>query len=95
MRTSRGACAVAAKHLVIVESPAKAKTIQSYLGPDYAVTASVGHIRDLPVRASDLPAEYKGLPWAKLGVNTDNDFEAIYVVDADKLARVAGDDAKL
>ena len=80
---------MAAKHLVIVESPAKAKTIQSYLGPDYAVTASVGHIRDLPVRASDLPAEYKGLSWAKLGVNTDNDFEAIYVVDADKKARIS------
>ena len=79
---------MAAKHLVIVESPAKAKTIQSYLGPDYAVTASVGHIRDLPVRAGDVPAEYKGLPWARLGVNTEGEFEAIYVVDADKKARI-------
>ena len=64
---------MAAKHLVIVESPAKAKTIQGYLGNDYLVTASVGHIRDLPVRASEIPAEYKGLPWARLGVNTDGD----------------------
>ena len=80
---------MAAKHLVIVESPAKAKTIQSYLGADYAVTASVGHIRDLPVRAGDVPAEYKGLPWARLGVNTEGEFEAIYVIDADKKARIA------
>ena len=80
---------MAGKHLVIVESPAKAKTIQGYLGADYTVTASVGHIRDLPVRASDLPAEYKGLPWARLGVNTDGEYEAIYVVDADKKSRIA------
>ena len=80
---------MAAKHLVIVESPAKAKTIQSYLGPDYAVTASVGHIRDLPVRASEVPAEFKGLPWSRLGVNTDGEFEPIYVVDADKKSRIA------
>lgn len=79
---------MAGKHLVIVESPAKAKTIQGYLGPDYTVTASVGHIRDLPVRASDIPAEYKGLPWARLGVNTEGEYEAIYVVDADKKARI-------
>ena len=79
---------MAAKHLVIVESPAKAKTIQSYLGPDYTVTASVGHIRDLPVRAGDVPAEFKGLPWSRLGVNTDGEFEAIYVIDADKKARI-------
>lgn len=80
---------MAGKHLVIVESPAKAKTIQGYLGADYTVTASVGHIRDLPVRASDLPAEYKGLPWARLGVNTDGEYEAVYVIDADKKSRIA------
>ena len=80
---------MAGKHLVIVESPAKAKTIQGYLGPDYTVTASVGHIRDLPDRASDIPAEFKGLPWARLGVNTDSEYEAIYVVDADKKSRIA------
>ena len=80
---------MAGKHLVIVESPAKAKTIQGYLGSDYTVTASVGHIRDLPVRAGDIPAEFKGLPWARLGVNTDGAYEAIYVVDADKKARIA------
>ncbi len=79
---------MAAKHLVIVESPAKAKTIQGYLGPDYLVTASVGHIRDLPKKAGDVPAEYKGVPWAKLGVNIEGEFEAIYVVDADKKSRI-------
>ncbi len=79
---------MAAKHLVIVESPAKAKTIQSYLGPDYAVTASVGHIRDLPERASQVPAEFKALPWARLGVNTDGAFETIYVVDDNKKSRI-------
>ncbi len=80
---------MAAKHLVIVESPAKAKTIQGYLGPDYVVTASVGHIRDLPVRASQIPAEFKGLPWARLGVNTDGEYEAIYVVDDNKKSRIS------
>ena len=64
--------------LVIVESPAKAKTIQGYLGPGYDVEASVGHIRDLPKRAADIPAKYKGQAWAKLGVNVDEGFEPLY-----------------
>ncbi len=77
------------RRLVIVESPSKAKTIQGYLGPDYVVEASVGHIRDLPKRATDVPAEHKGKPWARLGVDIDNDFAPVYVVDADKKAKVA------
>ena len=60
--------------LVIVESPAKAKTISGYLGPGYVVEASFGHVRDLPRNAADVPAKYKGEPWARLGVDVDNDF---------------------
>ncbi len=77
-----------ARRLVIVESPAKAKTIQGYLGDGFEVTASVGHIRDLPDRAADIPAKYKSEPWARLGVDIENDFAPIYVVNADKKARV-------
>jgi DNA topoisomerase-1 len=75
--------------LVIVESPAKAKTIKGYLGPGYVVEASVGHIRDLPNGAAEVPAAYEGQPWARLGVNVDADFQPIYVVNADKKAQVA------
>jgi DNA topoisomerase I len=74
---------------VIVESPAKAKTIKGYLGPGYTVEASVGHIRDLPTRAADIPAAQKGQPWARLGVNVESQFEPLYVVDADKRSKVA------
>jgi DNA topoisomerase-1 len=66
--------------LVIVESPAKAKTIEKYLPDGYRVLASLGHVRDLPDNASQMPAEHKKKPWAKLGVNTENGFEAFYVV---------------
>ncbi|MFF7192098.1 type I DNA topoisomerase [Streptomyces sp. NPDC008079] len=76
------------QRLVIVESPAKAKTIKGYLGPGYVVEASVGHIRDLPNGAAEVPAEFKGQPWARLGVNVDSDFQPIYVVNADKKAQV-------
>ena len=72
----------------IVESPAKAKTIQGYLGDGYEVTASVGHIRDLPDKAADIPAKYKSEPWSRLGVDIENNFAPIYVVNADKRARV-------
>ncbi|UGQ09109.1 type I DNA topoisomerase [Yinghuangia sp. ASG 101] len=75
--------------LVIVESPAKAKTIKGYLGPGYVVEASVGHIRDLPNGAAEVPAAYEGQPWARLGVNVDADFEPIYVVNSDKRQQVA------
>ena len=70
--------------LVIVESPAKAKTIAGYLGEGFVVESSIGHVRDLPMRASDVPAAYKGEPWAKTGVDVDNDFKPLYVVNADK-----------
>ncbi|MEV6318025.1 type I DNA topoisomerase [Streptomyces sp. NPDC051776] len=77
------------RRLVIVESPAKAKTIKGYLGPGYVVEASVGHIRDLPNGAAEVPAKYKGESWARLGVNVDQDFEPIYVVNADKKSQVS------
>ena len=83
------------KTLVIVESATKAKKIQKYLGNDYIVEASVGHIRDLPGRAADIPAKYKKEPWAKLGVNPESGFEAIYVVSPDKKKKVADLKAKL
>src|SRR4051812_11002921 len=70
--------------LVIVESPAKAKTIAGYLGPGYVVESSIGHIRDLPKDASDVPAAIKGEKWARLGVDVENDFTPYYVVARDK-----------
>ncbi|SQG63873.1 DNA topoisomerase I subunit omega [Corynebacterium renale] len=83
------------KRLVIVESATKAKKIQPYLGDDYIVEASVGHIRDLPRGAADVPAKYKKEPWARLGVNTDKDFEPLYVVSPDKKKKVADLKSKL
>ncbi|MGW0040755.1 type I DNA topoisomerase [Rhodococcus sp. NPDC003348] len=76
------------RRLVIVESPTKARKIAPYLGKDYVVEASVGHIRDLPRGAADVPAKYKGEPWARLGVNVDQDFEPLYVVSPDKKSKV-------
>jgi DNA topoisomerase I len=78
-----------ASPLVIVESPAKARTIAGYLGGDYVVESSVGHIRDLPQNAADVPAAYKGEPWARLGVDTENDFKPLYVVNKGKKDVVA------
>ncbi|MBW8487276.1 type I DNA topoisomerase [Actinomadura parmotrematis] len=75
--------------LVIVESPAKAKTIAGYLGRGYIVESSIGHIRDLPGSASEVPAKYKGESWAKLGVNVEHGFEPLYVVNTDKRQQVA------
>ncbi len=77
------------KRLVIVESPAKAKTIAGYLGKDFVVESSVGHIRDLPERAADIPEEYKKQAWARLGVNVDEGFEPLYIVDPDKRKKVS------
>src|SRR5215213_2717417 len=77
------------KKLVIVESPAKAKTIAGYLGGDFVVESSIGHIRDLPNRASEIPEKLKKEPWARLGVDVEHDFDPLYVVDADKKQRVA------
>src|SRR6266545_3901271 len=77
------------RKLVIVESPAKAKTIAGYLGPGFDVASSIGHIRDLPERAADIPEKYKKEPWARLGVDVERDFEPLYVVSADKKAQVS------
>jgi DNA topoisomerase-1 len=77
------------KALVIVESPAKARTIGPMLGPDFIVESSVGHIRDLPRAADEVPTAYKGEAWARLGVDVDNGFKPLYVVSPDKKAVVA------
>src|SRR3954468_12558903 len=74
----------AAHKLVIVESPAKAKTIAGYLGRGYVVESSIGHIRDLPQSAAEVPAKIKGEPWARLGVDVEHDFTPYYVVSRDK-----------
>src|SRR6187431_3517405 len=74
--------------LVIVESPAKARTLSRFLGNKYRVEASYGHIRDLPESAAEVPAEIKGKSWGRLGVDTDGDFTPYYVVPADKKKNV-------
>ena len=76
------------RRLVIVESPTKARKIAGYLGPNYIVESSRGHIRDLPRVAADVPSKFKSEPWARLGVNVDHDFEPLYVVSPDKKATV-------
>src|SRR6266446_5289372 len=75
--------------LVIVESPSKARTIAGYLGQGYVVESSVGHIRDMPDRAAEIPAKYRGEPWARLGVDVDHNFEPLFVVHSDKKQQVA------
>src|SRR4051794_14984452 len=77
------------RRLVIVESPAKARTIAGYLGPGFVVESSIGHVRDLPERAADIPAKLKKEPWARLGVDTEHEFRPLYVVDPDKKHVVA------
>ena len=77
------------RRLVIVESPTKARKIASYLGSNYIVESSRGHIRDLPRGAADVPAKYKSEPWARLGVNVDADFEPLYIVSPEKKSTVA------
>ncbi|WP_078324450.1 type I DNA topoisomerase [Mycobacteroides salmoniphilum] len=76
------------RRLVIVESPTKARKIAGYLGDGYVVESSRGHIRDLPRAAADVPAKYKSEPWARLGVNVDQDFEPLYIVSPDKKGTV-------
>ncbi len=78
-----------AHKLVIVESPAKARTIGGYLGPGYVVESSIGHIRDLPNSAADTPAKIKDKPWGRLAVDVENGFEPYYVVPRDKKAHIA------
>ena len=75
--------------LVIVESPAKARTIAGYLGRGYVVESSIGHIRDMPDKAAEIPQKYRGEPWARLGVDVDHDFQALYVVPGDKKQQVS------
>ena len=76
------------KPLVIVESPAKAKTIARFLGPGYLVESSIGHIRDLPRSAAEVPAAYRGEPWSRLGVDVDNGFKPLYVIAPEKQDQV-------
>ena len=76
------------RRLVIVESPTKARKIAGYLGRNYIVESSRGHIRDLPKGAADVPAKFKTEKWARLGVNVDHDFEPLYVVSPDKKGTV-------
>ncbi|HMQ14596.1 MAG TPA: type I DNA topoisomerase [Phycisphaerae bacterium] len=76
------------KALVIVESPAKARTIGKFLGSGFVVESSIGHIRDLPSAASEIPEEIKDQPWARLGVNVDAGFDPVYIVPAKKKAQV-------
>ena len=73
-----------ARALVIVESPTKAKTISRFLGPAYHVVASLGHVRDLPSSAAEIPEALKSKPCARVGVNIEEGFEPLYVVPADK-----------
>jgi len=87
-RTASGRPGAPGQRLVIVESPAKAKTIAGFLGPGYVVESSIGHIRDLPRNAADVPAAYKGTAWARLGVDVDNGFEPLYVVSPERKQQV-------
>jgi len=77
------------KSLVIVESPAKAKTIAKFLGKDFQVEASIGHVRDLPRNRADMPEEFKREPWAYLAVNVDDNFKPVYIVPEDKKKQVS------
>ena len=74
--------------LVIVESPAKARTISKFLGRGFTVEASIGHVRDLPQGAKQIPAEFKGENWAHLGVNVNHDFDPIYIIPPGKTQQV-------
>jgi DNA topoisomerase-1 len=85
----RRTAASGGRPLVIVESPTKANKIAGFLGAGYVVEASVGHIRDLPRNAADVPAEHKGAAWARLGVNVDSAFEPLYVVSPDRRQQVS------
>jgi len=76
------------KSLVIVESPAKARTISKFLGQGFTVEASIGHVRDLPQGAKQIPAQYKGEDWAHLGVNVNQDFDPVYIIPPGKTAQV-------
>ena len=70
--------------LVIVESPTKAKTIKRFLPPNFEVLASMGHVRDLPKGAAEIPASMKKEKWSRIGVNTTEDFEPLYIIPKEK-----------
>ena len=74
--------------LVIVESPAKANTIAGYLGSEYVVESSIGHVRDLPESAAAIPKQYKDQPWARLGIDVEHGFKPLYVVTPDKRKQI-------
>jgi DNA topoisomerase-1 len=76
------------KPLIIVESPAKARTIAGFLGSDYVVESSIGHIRDLPRNAAEIPKAYREKPWSKLGVDVENDFKPLYIVPREKKEQI-------
>ena len=84
-----------AKKLVIVESPTKARTIRRFLGPEYQVEASIGHIRDLPQRASDVPKKFKEQEWSRLGIDVEKGFGPLYITPKDKTKIVRELKAKL
>lgn len=88
MAKKKSASATNGQALVIVESPAKAKTIAKYLGSGFRVEASIGHIRDLPQGAKQIPAQYKGEPWSNLGVNVNDNFTPIYVIPPGKTKQI-------
>jgi DNA topoisomerase-1 len=77
-----------AKSLVIVESPTKARTLARFLSDDYVVESSIGHIRDLPESATEIPEAVKGQPWARLGIDVEHDFKPLYVIPEDKRKQV-------
>ena len=85
---AKKAAAKVGKSVVIVESPAKARTIGRFLGRNYTIGASIGHIRDLPQGAKEIPEQYKDKDWAYLGVNVDDNFDPIYIIPRDKSKQV-------
>jgi DNA topoisomerase-1 len=87
-KTSKSDSGAPKNALVIVESPAKARTIGKYLGPGFTVEASIGHVRDLPQGAAQIPAQYKGEPWSNLGVNVHDNFTPIYIVPPGKSKQI-------